>query len=142
MSVMADRGAIATDAHIDHVAIQVPSIESAVELFTEILGMKLKRTGTRHATGGRFVLLGDDHGMKLELVQEPDATLALLHLAYRVTDVAAAYERLLERGCTSVRMPLWLDTAKAEFAMVRHPSGFEVCGGSVGLDRKTGFVKC
>ncbi len=120
----ADAGGIG--ARMDHVAVQVPDIATAIELFTMQLGMTLKRTGTRHATGGRFALLGDDHGVKVELVQEPAPALALLHLAYRVDDVAAAYEKLLDAGCTPVREPLWLDAAQAHFATVQHGSGLEI----------------
>jgi catechol 2,3-dioxygenase-like lactoylglutathione lyase family enzyme len=119
-------GANAAIDRIDHVAIQVPDMESAIGLFTTLLGMHVKRTGTRHATGGRLALLGDEHGMKLELVQESSPSLALLHLAYRVEDVRLAYEAMLQAGCTSVRTPLWLDSAQADFATVRHESGLEI----------------
>jgi len=113
-------------ARLDHVAIQVPNLASAIELFTTLLGMKLKRIGTRHATGGRIALLSDDQGMKLELVEESSPKLALLHLAHRVDDVAAGYQSLLKNGCTPVKQPLWLEAAQADFATVRHESGLEI----------------
>ena len=118
--------AVGIGTRLDHVAIQVPNLESAIELFTTLLGMKLKRIGVRHATGGRIALLSDGQGMKLELVEERSPHLALLHLAHRVDDVAAGYRTLLKHGCTPVKEPLWLEAAQADFATVRHESGLEI----------------
>lgn len=111
---------------LDHVAIQVPDLASAIELFTTLLGMKLKRIGIRHATGGRIALLGDARGMKLELVEEKTPGVALLHVAHRVDDVATGFRTLLDYGCAPVKQPMWLEAAQAEFATVQHESGLEI----------------
>jgi catechol 2,3-dioxygenase-like lactoylglutathione lyase family enzyme len=112
---------------IDHFAMDVPDIEARVEFFTSKLGMTVRRWGKHFASGNRIVMLADPKsGFKIELVEAPDKEEKLTHVAFRVDDVSAAHDELLGRGLTSIREPHHLDAAKADTALLKDASGFNV----------------
>jgi len=65
-------------------------------------------------------------GFKIELVEAPDTEEKLTHVAFRVDDVPAAHEELLAQGLTSIRGPHHLDAAKADTALLKDASGFNL----------------
>lgn len=113
---------------IDHVALQVPDLDRMIGFLEEECGMHLKRRGIRHATGGRMAMVGDASGMKLELIEEAesDGGVQFLHVAFRSGNVVDDQAALAERGLGVVKEPVYLESAKAWFAMCRHGLGMDV----------------
>jgi catechol 2,3-dioxygenase-like lactoylglutathione lyase family enzyme len=111
---------------MDHVALAVKDLDERIAFLTGTLGMTLKRIGTHVKTGGRIAMIADGNGFKLELIEMPDAEPGLNHVAYRVEDVDAAYRKLLEDGCTSIRPPHPIAAAKADSALVEDATGLQV----------------
>lgn len=111
---------------MDHVALAVRDLDERIEFLTTQLGMTVKRIGTHVKTGGRIAMIADANGFKLELIESPDAGQSLQHIAYRVEDVDASYQQLLENGCTGIRPPHRLGAAKATTALVEDASRLEV----------------
>ncbi len=110
---------------IDHVALEIPRFDEHLALLTEHLGLRIVREGRRYSTGQRIVMVTDDHGFKLELIEAtPDgdtghATEVFQHLAVRADDVAATHADLLATGATEQRPPHRLDAARADTSLVR-----------------------
>lgn len=112
---------------IDHVALEIPRFDEHLALFTERLGLRIVREGRRYSTGQRIVMVTDDHGFKLELIEAtPDGdedadsvTEVFQHLAVRADDVAATHADLLATGATEQRPPHRLDAARADTSLVR-----------------------
>jgi catechol 2,3-dioxygenase-like lactoylglutathione lyase family enzyme len=115
-----------TIGQLDHVALGVHDMDERIAFLTGTLGMTLKRMGTHFKSGGRIAMIADANGFKLELIELPNETPGLQHVAYRVEDVDAAYGRLVEEGCTGIRGPHELAAAKAVTALVEDPSGLQV----------------
>jgi len=111
---------------LDHVALGVRDIEERLAFLTGALGMTIKRRGTQFKSGRPIVLLADANGFKLELIEIDTDEPTLMHLAYRVDDVARDYDRLLAQGCESIRGPHELKAARAESALVQDPSKLQV----------------
>lgn len=111
---------------LDHVALGVHDMDERIAFLTGTLGMTLKRMGTHFKSGGRIAMIADNAGFKLELIELPNDAPGLQHVAYRVEDVDAAYERLIDEGCTGVRGPHELGAAKAVTALVEDPSGLQI----------------
>ena len=91
---------------LHHVGIAVADLESAVELYTRVLGAGVLRRGRFEEV--EFALL-DAGGSELELLSTPDAGSAigkfvaergpgLHHLAYAVADLPRELDRLLAAG--------------------------------------------
>ncbi len=112
---------------IDHLAMGVRDIDERISFFTGVLGWTLGRRGTHIGSGGRIAFVSDPAtGFKIELIETPDRQEGLMHLAFRVDDVAASRESLLTAGLEGVRGPLRLDAGKAETALLRDATGMEV----------------
>jgi catechol 2,3-dioxygenase-like lactoylglutathione lyase family enzyme len=112
---------------IDHVALGVEDIDERIQYFTGLMGLQLKRIGTRHSTGSRIALLADPvSGFKLELIETSPDERGLLHLAFRVDDLNTVYEHLLAQGFKSLRGPHALAAAKAETALLEDPTAMQV----------------
>jgi catechol 2,3-dioxygenase-like lactoylglutathione lyase family enzyme len=116
----------ATIGQLDHVALSVHDMDERIAFLTGTLGMTLKRMGTHFKSGGRIAMIADANGFKLELIELPNEPAGLQHVAYRVDDVDAAYSRLVEEGCTGIRGPHELSSAKAVTALVEDKSGLQV----------------
>lgn len=110
---------------LDHVALAIPDVGRYIGLL-ENLGMKLERTGTHHATGGKIAFVADPAGRKLELIESEVDSPKLVHLAFEVSDAEAAYGRLLSGGYVPVAAPLRLEAAGADTAFVSGADGLEV----------------
>lgn len=113
-------------AIFDHVAVEVEDIDACLETLVDHLGMRLLRSGSRHLTGERIVLLGDGTGVKVELIESRKSGPSLAHLAFRVDDLHCAYSELIERGLTSQSSPHPLPAAHADTALVSDDSGLRV----------------
>ena len=112
---------------LDHVAIAVPHLGHARQLFEGPLNMSLRRTGTRKATGAPLVMLGDPFGTKLEMVEESPSGVPLMHMAFLVDDVDEVSEVLTaSHDCSMLRPKVWLASARADFTTVQHASGLEI----------------
>jgi catechol 2,3-dioxygenase-like lactoylglutathione lyase family enzyme len=112
---------------IDHFALGVENIDERIQYFTRVMGLQLRRQGTRHSTGSRIALLVDlVSGFKIELIETSPDERGLLHLAFRVDDLNAAYEELLQQGFNSIRGPHALTAAKAETALLEDPAAMQV----------------
>jgi methylmalonyl-CoA/ethylmalonyl-CoA epimerase len=93
---------------IDHVGVAVPSIDEALALYRDVLGMQLahRETVTEQGVDAALLDVGDAH---VELLQplSPDTTVArflsdrgpgLHHVAYRVASIEAALESCRSAG--------------------------------------------
>jgi len=111
---------------LDHVALGVRDMEERLAFLTGTLGMKIKRRGTHFKSGRPIVLVVDANGFKLELIEVDTDQPTFMHLAYRVDDVSADYQKLLQNGCEGIRGPHELKAARAETAIVCDASKLEV----------------
>ena len=93
---------------LDHVAIAVGSIETALPLLKAVTGGESSGRERVDSQGVELVFLGSGHG-KLELLQplSPDSAVGrflekrgpgLHHIAYRVPDIRAALTELADQG--------------------------------------------
>ena len=104
---------------LDHIALGVVDLDERIAFFTNVLGLELRRIGTRHSTGRRIAMLADPvSGFKIELIETTPDEQGFLHLAARVQDVQAAFEELQAKGLRPVRGPHELAAAKAETALL------------------------
>lgn len=110
----------------DHLAIGTDRFDEVLKLLVDDFGMTVSRIGTHFSTGGRLMMLRGAHGGMIELVESAEPGAGLMHIAYRVEDVGLAVDSLVESGLTSLRPPHRLEAAKAETALLEHPSGLQV----------------
>jgi catechol 2,3-dioxygenase-like lactoylglutathione lyase family enzyme len=111
---------------LDHVAIGVADLDLMVDLFTDQLGMRLIRNGTRFGTGQRIALLHQPgSNFKLELIESGEQNV-LLHLAQRTDDLTDATERLTTAGLAQLRPAHRLDAARADTVLLEHRSGLQL----------------
>jgi methylmalonyl-CoA/ethylmalonyl-CoA epimerase len=93
---------------LDHVAIAVPSLATALPTFEALVGATGSTPESVTSQGVAVAFLGDGPG-KLELIEPSSPTSGvarflekrgpgLHHIAYRVTDLAATLDRLAARG--------------------------------------------
>jgi glyoxylase I family protein len=116
---------------VEHIAFQVKDSAAVADWYVKNLGFRV----ARHAGGpGNTHFLVDDVGhVVIELYNNPTAPQPdyasmhplLLHVAFAVDDIAAAYQRLLAVGATSFSPP---ETASSgdQFAMLRDPFGLPI----------------
>jgi len=113
-------------ARLDHVALGVADLDERLRFLADTLGFTLRRVGTNVRTDGRIAMLGHpDTQVKIELIESPDQQ-GFLHLAVRVDDVRAEFDRLAAAGLTPVRAPFRLDAAKADSALLQDPAGWMI----------------
>ena len=113
-------------AKMDHVAIEVPDIAQYIETFVRTGGLKLLRRGVATATGAEIAMLGDRTGMKIELIENRDATgLRFLHIAFRAGDVDKAAQACAGAGWVVGRGPNDIAAARARSAFMTDGDGFE-----------------
>lgn len=111
---------------LDHVAIEVSAIDPVIDKMLSTGGLKLLRRGVANSTGARIAMLGDRTGMKIELIENPEAREArFLHLAFRSAGVDAAAKQLVGLGWAVDRGPLDIPAAKARSAFFTDGAGFE-----------------
>jgi catechol 2,3-dioxygenase-like lactoylglutathione lyase family enzyme len=115
-----------TLAKLDHIAIAVPNLEQSIAIFVRTGGLRLLREGIATATGAKIAMLGDRTGMKIELIESPDANAAqFLHVAFQTDDVDASIEQAKANGWTVGRGPNEIAAAKARSAFLTDGTGFE-----------------
>lgn len=112
---------------VDHFALGVDDFEGRCRFFTQTLGMELKRRGTRHSTGKQIAMLAfPGSEFKIELIETSGEETGFIHLAYRVADLDAAYQKLLAEGLMTLREPHDLSAAKARTALLQDQTGLKI----------------
>ena len=114
---------------LDHVAIEVIDLDYYVEQLVRTGGMKVLRRATAKRTGTRMAMVGDPTGMKLELIENRDASAGaprFLHVAFRSGDADAAARSLVGKGWKCERGPIDLEEAQARSVLLSDNSGFEI----------------
>src|SRR5947209_3353303 len=115
-----------TVEQVDHVAIGVADFEERLETLSSVVGFEVRRRGTYFANGKRLAMLGQaGGGFKIELCESPEQT-GLLHLALRVEDVRAEFERLVAAGLKPIVEPRRIEPARADSAMVEDDGGWRI----------------
>lgn len=113
----------------DHVAIEVNDLDTRVESLVGDIGMTLVRMGIRHSTGQRIALLGDETGVKIELIESEATEPTFAHVAFRAEqapDVDAAEVALVRAGWSTVSAAHDLDSAKARTTLLADGGGLHV----------------
>jgi len=104
---------------IDHVAIEVASVDDFIEKLARTGGVRLLRRGTAVATGRPIAMLGDRTGMKVELIENPDVSgVSFSHLAFGTDNIDASLSELTGSGWTLLRGPGFIPAAKAKSALL------------------------
>jgi len=112
---------------IDHVAIEVANLDALIERLCRTGGMRLLRRGANKRSGARLAMVGDPTGMKLELIENPDAhEPRFLHVAFRSGDVDATLVALEHQGWAKLRGPVDLPEAEARSILMNDGEGFEL----------------
>lgn len=107
----------------DHVALEVADLDHQVEALVSTGALHVRRYGTVRS-GHRMVLLGDDDGLCLELIENPDAKEPrFAHLALRCVDADLAEEELAGRGWKRERPSHELPPAHARTALLSEQGG-------------------
>jgi catechol 2,3-dioxygenase-like lactoylglutathione lyase family enzyme len=111
---------------VDHVAFAVADLDERIRFLREVFGFTLRRLGTQVSTGSRIAFLGHpDSPLKVELVESAQQR-GFLHLALRVDDVHAEFERLTRAGLKPIRPPIRLAAAKADSALLEDAEGWTI----------------
>jgi catechol 2,3-dioxygenase-like lactoylglutathione lyase family enzyme len=112
---------------MDHVAIEIADLDARIERLCATGGMRLLRRGINKRSGQRLAMVGDATGMKLELIENPDAHVPRFsHLAFRSADVDAALSSLQDQGWNHLRGPNDLAEAEARSILVNDGDGLEL----------------
>jgi predicted enzyme related to lactoylglutathione lyase len=116
-----------TLGRMDHVAIEVANLDERIERLCRTGAMRLLRRGANKRTGARLAMVGDATGMKLELIENPEAhEPRFLHVAFRSGDVDASLAALVDQGWEKLRGPLDLPEAEARSILMNDGDGFEL----------------
>ena len=96
----------------DHVAIEVNDFDDRVQALVNDIGMTLVRRGIRYRTGQRIAMLGDETGVKIELIESDADQPAFAHVAFRADEAAPLWMRpkphwLKLAGRRSTRSTTW-----------------------------------
>ena len=105
----------------DHVALEVGDFDARVDAFVNEFGMKLVRHGVRYSTGQRIAMLGDETGVKIELIESDTDRPTFAHVAFRAGEKGAvdtAEAALVDAGWEIVNPVHDLDAAKARTTLV------------------------
>jgi lactoylglutathione lyase len=97
-----------------YTGIRVTDLERSLKFYTELLGLKLYRTGTMHH-GGKWVLLSDSRShQRLELNWYPKSSPfatpyvpgdGLDHIGFKVKDPASTFKKLVKKGAKPALVP-------------------------------------
>lgn len=111
-------GQPASLGRFDHVAIEIAAFDATIDELVATGSMRLIRLGTVPRTGRRVALLGDGTGVKIELMENPEASAPqLAHLAFRCSDMALSQQSLEAQGWRWLLGPHTLSAAKADSAL-------------------------
>jgi predicted enzyme related to lactoylglutathione lyase len=112
---------------MDHFALEVADLDRYIDQLVATGGMRLLRRGTAKRSGTRLAMVGDPTGMKIELIENPDAIVPrYLHVAFRSADVDATASALKDKGWTWERGPIELEDAQARSVLLSDSKGFEL----------------
>ena len=120
---------------INHIGIAVNSIEDALKLYTDVLGLKLKDIEILEEQKMRIALIQVGES-KIELIEstDPEGAIAkyiersgegLHHLALEVTDIESALETLKRNGVPLIDEKPRVSVANTKIAFL-HPKGTKV----------------
>ncbi len=120
---------------INHIGIAVKSIEAAVKLYTDVLGLKLKdiEIVAEQKVRTAIIPVGES---KIELLESTDADGVIAkyietrgegvhHLALEVNDIQQALETLEEKGITLIDKEPRTGVESSKIAFL-HPKGTKV----------------
>lgn len=120
---------------IDHIGIAVNSIEDAVRLYTDVLGLKVKEIEivADQKVKTAIIPVGET---KIELIEstDPEGAIAkfiekkgegLHHLALEVSDIEAALETLVKKGMPLIDEKPRKGVENARIAFL-HPKGTKI----------------
>ena len=113
----------------DHVAIEVNDFDGRVDALVNDVGMTLVRRGIRYSTGQRIAMLGDETGVKIELIESDADRPTLAHVAFRADEAEAVDEAeagLVEAGWSRVNPVHDLAAARARTTLVADGGGLHV----------------
>ena len=113
----------------DHVAIEASDFDERVQTLVNDVGMTLIRHGIRYSTGQRIAMLGDETGVKIELIESDADEPRFAHVAFRADEPAAVDEAeagLVEAGWSAVNPAHDLAAAKARTTLVTDHGGLHV----------------
>ena len=113
----------------DHVAIEANDFDERVQTLVNDVGMALIRHGIRYRTGQRIAMLGDETGVKIELIESDADEPRLAHVAFRADEADAVDEAeagLVEAGWSAVNPVHDLAAAKARTTLVADRGGLHV----------------
>ena len=113
----------------DHVAIEVNDFDDRVQALVNDIGMTLVRRGIRYRTGQRIAMLGDETGVKLELIESDADQPAFAHVAFRADEAEAVDEAeaaLVQAGWSTVNPVHDLAAARARTTLVADRGGLHV----------------
>jgi hypothetical protein len=112
---------------MDHVAIEVANLDERIERLCRTGAMRLLRRGANKRTGARLAMVGDATGMKLELIENPEAREPrFLHIAFRSGDLEESFRSLIDLGWEKMRGPIDLPEAEATSYLMQDDEGFEL----------------
>ena len=120
---------------INHIGIAVNSIEDAVKLYTDVLGLKLKAIEVVKAQKVKTAIIPVGES-KIELIEstDPEGPIAkhiekrgegLHHLALEVSDIQSALETLGKKGIPLVDEKPRIGVEDTKIAFL-HPKGMKV----------------
>ena len=113
----------------DHVAIEVNDFDDRVQALVNDIGMTLVRRGIRYSTGQRIAMLGDETGVKIELIESDADQPAFAHVAFRAAEAGAVDEAeagLVEAGWSRVNPVHDLAAARARTTLLADGGGLHV----------------
>ncbi len=113
----------------DHVAIEASDFDKRVHTLVNDVGMTLVRHGIRYSTGQRIAMLGDETGVKIELIESDVGQPTLAHVAFRADEAAEvdqAEAGLVDAGWSTVNPAHDLAAAKARTTLVTDRGGLHV----------------
>ena len=113
----------------DHVALEVDDFDIRVGSLVSDVGMTLVRMGIRHRTGQRIAMLGDETGVKIELIESEATEPTFAHVAFRAArtdEVDEAEADLVDAGWSTVKPAHDLGAARARTALMSDAGGLHI----------------
>lgn len=116
--------------HYRHSKLRVSDLDRAIAFYRDALGYEFRKRkpGPEGSDIAFLALPGED--TEIQLAHYPDlgafeVPRHLVHLAYRVSDLASVVERVLAAGATLVSGPYALPSG-SRVAFVRDPDGYDL----------------
>lgn len=121
---------------IYHTALTVRDLKTSRHFYETLFGLKFAFQGERPELGLRFVMLEDERGNKLELMEfreskaiDPEAEdlkkIGLKHVAFAVEDIEGVYGQALRLG-SKVIWPIKKGVTVKRIAFITDPDGMPV----------------